>query len=59
MSDNREAVCMPEIEVEEETLNRLDALRIEDESYDDIISELIGIYQASEMSLAFGGEENF
>lgn len=50
---------MPKIELEERTIERLDTLRIEDESYDEIINELIGIYQASEMSLAFGGEENY
>lgn len=50
---------MPTIELEEETVAQLDALRIDDESYDEVIRELIGIYQASEMSLAFGGEENY
>ncbi len=49
---------MPTIEVGEETIRKLDNLKIEDESYDEIINELIGIYRASEMSLAFGGEEN-
>lgn len=49
---------MPTIEVEEETVKKLERLQIEDESYDEIINELIGIYQASEMTLAFGGEEN-
>lgn len=50
---------MPTIEVEDRTIERLESLRIEDESYDEIINELIGIYQASEMTLAFGGEENY
>ena len=50
---------MPSIEVSEETIGKLDALRIDDESYEEVIVELIGIYQASEMSLAFGGEENY
>lgn len=50
---------MPTVEVSEETLEELDSLRIEDESHDEIISELIGIYRASELSLAFGGEENY
>ncbi len=54
-----ELLGMPTIELEEQTLARLDRLRIEDESYDEIINELIGIYQASEMTLAFGGEENY
>lgn len=59
MNVHTEITRMPTIEIEEETLRKLEALQIEDESYDDIISELIGIYQASEMNLAFGGEENF
>ncbi|MFP4591410.1 MAG: hypothetical protein ACLFMX_01700 [Halobacteriales archaeon] len=50
---------MPTVEVSEETLAALDNLRIEDESHDEIISELVNIYKASELSLAFGGEENF
>lgn len=50
---------MPTVELSEETIEDLDSLRIEDESYDEIITELIGIYRASELSLAFGGEENF
>lgn len=50
---------MPTIEVEEETVRRLDRLKLDDESYDEIINELIGIYRASEMTLAFGGEENY
>lgn len=50
---------MPTIEVSEDTLKRLDRLRLEDESYDEILTELINIYQASEMTLAFGGEENY
>lgn len=49
---------MATIEVSEDTIAQLDALKIDDESYDELISELIGIYQASEMSLAVGGEEN-
>lgn len=50
---------MAKIEVDEATIERLDQLQIEDESYDEIINELINIYRASEMSLAFGGEESY
>lgn len=50
---------MPSIEIDEETLEQLDAMRLDEESYDEIITELIGIYHASEMSLAFGGEEHY
>ncbi|MFW6448162.1 MAG: DUF7557 family protein [Halobacteriota archaeon] len=50
---------MPSVELSEETLEALEGLRIDDESYDEIITELINIYKTSEMSLAFGGEENY
>lgn len=42
---------MPDITVDEETIERLDALRIEDESYDEIINELINIYETEELTL--------
>lgn len=48
---------MPQIEVSEETVERLDALRIEDESYDEIVTELINIYEAEELTLFHGGDE--
>ncbi len=48
---------MPQIDVDEETLDRLDGLRVEDEEYDEIISELINIYKASEMTLFHAGDE--
>ncbi|WP_336331204.1 DUF7557 family protein [Haloarcula sp. CGMCC 1.2071] len=42
---------MPDITVDEETIERLDPLRIEDESYDEIINELINIYETEELTL--------
>uniref|UniRef100_UPI00374D1BCE DUF7557 family protein n=1 Tax=Natronococcus roseus TaxID=1052014 RepID=UPI00374D1BCE len=42
---------MPTIELEAETVERLDGLRIEDESYDELVVELISIYEASEYTL--------
>ena len=42
---------MPSIELDEETIQRLDALRIDDESYDEIVTELINIYEAEELTL--------
>lgn len=42
---------MAEISLDEETIERLDNLRIEDESYDEIINELINIYQTEELTL--------
>ncbi len=46
---------MPMIELEEETLERLDGVRVEDESYDELIVELINIYEASEYTLFHAG----
>ena len=48
---------MPQVRLSEETVNRLDELRIDDETYDEIVSELINIYEATELSLAHGGDE--
>ncbi|GAA0673962.1 hypothetical protein ACFQDG_12505 [Natronoarchaeum mannanilyticum] len=42
---------MPNVNLDEETIERLDALRTEDESYDEIVSELINIYEAEELTL--------
>ena len=48
---------MPTIEIDEETIERLDSLRVEDESYDEIITELINIYEAEELTLFRTGDE--
>jgi hypothetical protein len=48
---------MAQIQIDEETLERLDGLRVEDEEYDEIINELINIYRASEMTLFHAGDE--
>ena len=42
---------MPKIHLDEETIDRLDGIRVEDESYDEIVTELINIYEAEEMTL--------
>jgi hypothetical protein len=47
---------MPEINLDAETIERLDGLRVEDESYDEIVSELINIYEANERTMQFGGD---
>lgn len=47
---------MPEVELEDETIERLEGLRIEDESYDELIMELINIYEASELTLFRAGD---
>ncbi|MEF8820678.1 MAG: hypothetical protein V5A52_00225 [Halovenus sp.] len=46
---------MSEIELDEETIERLDGLRVEDESYDEIVNELINIYEAEELTLFHAG----
>ncbi len=47
---------MSETELSEETLDRLDAIRVEGQSYDDVVSELIDIYEAEELTLQHGGD---
>lgn len=48
---------MPQVTLNEETLARLDNLREEDEDYDEIIVELINIYEADELTLFHAGDE--
>jgi hypothetical protein len=48
---------MPTVELSENTVQRLDDLRVEDESYDELVTELINIYQAEELTLFHGGDE--
>jgi hypothetical protein len=50
---------MEEIELREQTIERLDGLRIEDETYDEIVNELINIYQAEELTLFRGSDEDY
>lgn len=42
---------MPDVTLAEETLERLDTLRVEDESYDELINELVNIYETEERTL--------
>ena len=48
---------MPDIHLSEETVERLKGLRQEDESYDELVEELINIYEAEELTLFHGGDE--
>ncbi|WP_302080171.1 DUF7557 family protein [Salinibaculum rarum] len=48
---------MPSIDLDEKTIERLDSLRVDDESYDEIVAELINIYEAEELTLFHAGEE--
>ncbi|MFB6361506.1 MAG: hypothetical protein ABEH59_09325 [Halobacteriales archaeon] len=47
---------MPSIELQQETLDRLDGLRVEEESYEEIITELIYIYETEELTLSYAGD---
>ncbi|AAV45393.1 hypothetical protein HISP_05545 [Haloarcula hispanica N601] len=47
---------MPSVELDAETVARLDDLRVEDESYDEIVTELINIYEAEELTLFHSGD---
>ncbi|MDQ2071735.1 DUF7557 family protein [Haloarcula sp. NS06] len=47
---------MPSVELDAETVERLDDLRVEDESYDEIVTELINIYEAEELTLFHSGD---
>jgi hypothetical protein len=42
---------MPTVPLDDETIERLDAIRVEDESYDEIVTELLNIYEANERTL--------
>ena len=48
---------MPQIHLDEDTIQRLDGLRVEDESYDELVNELINIYEAEELTMFHGGDE--
>jgi hypothetical protein len=48
---------MPQIHLDDETVERLDSLRQEDEDYDELVTELINIYEAEELTLFHGGDE--
>ncbi|WP_435333111.1 DUF7557 family protein [Haloarchaeobius sp. TZWWS8] len=47
---------MPTIDVSEETMERLDRLREEDETDEELIIELMNIYEASERTLFHAGD---
>jgi hypothetical protein len=47
---------MPKVMLNEETVERLDSLRTEDESYDELVSELLNIYEAEELTMFRSGD---
>lgn len=42
---------MAYVSLDDKTIERLDTLRVEDESYDDLVNELINIYETEERTL--------
>ncbi|WP_440989414.1 DUF7557 family protein [Haloarchaeobius baliensis] len=47
---------MPEIELRQKTVERLDSLRVDDESYDELVTELMNIYEAEELTMFRSGD---
>ncbi|WP_198945661.1 hypothetical protein [Halorubrum sp. SD612] len=47
---------MPQVHLDEETVERLDSLRVDDEEYDEIVTELINIYEAEKLTLFRGSD---
>jgi hypothetical protein len=48
---------MPEVHLDDETVARLDDLREDGETYDELVNELINIYEAGERTLFHAGDE--
>jgi len=47
---------MVQIDLDEETVRRLDDLRETDETYDEIVTELLNIYEVEELTLFRSGD---
>ena len=47
---------MSVVELEDKTIERLDALRIDNESYDEVVTELINSYENEGLTLSFGDD---
>lgn len=47
---------MPKIHLDEDTIERLDGLREDDMSYDELITELINIYESEELTMFHSGD---
>lgn len=48
---------MPTVELDEETIDRLKQLRVEDESYDETVIELVNVDEAEELTMFHAGDE--
>lgn len=51
-----EGIRIPTVELEEETIEQIDRLRVDDESYDELVNELVNIYETSEYTLFRAGD---
>ncbi|ATW87184.1 hypothetical protein halTADL_0369 [Halohasta litchfieldiae] len=47
---------MVQIELDEATVDRLDQLRQDDETYDEIVTELINIFETEELTMFRSGD---
>lgn len=47
---------MPKVTLSESTVERLEGLQEDDESYDEIITELLNIYEAEEFTMFHSGD---
>jgi len=47
---------MVQIQLDDNTVQRLDGLRQNDETYDEIVNELINIYEVEELTLFRSGD---
>ncbi len=47
---------MVQIELDEETVDRLNGLRENDETYDELVTELLNIYEAEELTMFRSGD---
>ena len=50
---------VPQITLDESTVDELDSLRFDDESYDEIVTELINIYEAQEFTIQYGSNSPY
>ena len=47
---------MVRIELDEDAVDRLDGLREDDETYDELVTELLNIYEAEELTMFRSGD---
>lgn len=46
---------MPDVSLDEDTIERLDRFQVDEESYDEIANEMSNIYETEERTLSRGG----